>query len=151
MQTPGTAFTALQALPSGAVWAAGQAALEPVQVRVASHWPVAAWQTVLAGANVSAGQAGLVPVQKAATSQAPVAARQTVLEGRGVSGEHCPVEGLQVPGEEQGPLAVQVTLAQRLGAAQGAQLGPPQSMSVSPWFWIPSVQLAAWQMFPTQS
>ena len=47
------------------------------------------------------------------------------------------------------PVAQSVGAAQTLKSGQRAQVvAPPQSMSVSPWFWMPSLQLAAAHRLP---
>jgi hypothetical protein len=58
----------------------------------------------------------------------------------------CPAEQRQMP-PAQMPLAQSPPLPQRLPWPQPAQ-GPPQSRSLSPPFWTPSLQVAAWQTPP---
>ena len=54
-------------------------------------------------------------------------------------------------------LPVQTALAQSLPlphispVPQPPQVDPPQSMSVSSWFWTPSPQVGAWQRLPVQT
>ena len=63
-------------MPAGSTPSAGQSALEPVQVSVASHVSADARQTVPDDLNVSGGQFGPVPSHNSLTSQSPATGRQ---------------------------------------------------------------------------
>ena len=58
--------------------AAGQVAVDPVQVSARSHSPAVPRHSWLAGSNALAGQTVLVPSQLSATSQSPALARHSV-------------------------------------------------------------------------
>jgi len=68
----------LHAEPAVSGESPGHAALEPVQLSVASQTPAEARHTVLEGRKVFAGHAAPVPLQVSATSQTPAEARHSV-------------------------------------------------------------------------
>ena len=144
----------------------GQAADDPEQLSCTSHAPADVRQTVLEGAKPSAGQVVAEPLQDSATSQPPLAARQTTPLAAGLQVPTEPAllqtwqsllepppqvelqqtPSTQLPLEHWLPVEQLAPLA-RLQAGQG----PPQSMPVSPWFFVPSLHDAGWHFAEVQT